>query len=176
MSRRALSSPEFTLADEGVRLVGRILEAEFASVLELRPDLNAFLVRASVGWSEKVKGATGLTTGPDTHAGAAVIADRPVVIEDSRTDIRFSASRPLHEEGVVSGASDHPRPRRPLWSDERAHNPPPLIRRARYGAHRPHRGVDPAGSLPAGSAVARVLQRRGPSHGVGERLGTTVRP
>ncbi len=82
-----------------------ILEVDFASVLELRPELNAFRVRASVGWSEKVKSGTGLATGPDTHAGAAVIADRPVVIEDLRTDTRFSASRPLHEEGVISGAS-----------------------------------------------------------------------
>ena len=105
-SRLALSNPSFSsLSDEAVRLLAATLETEYAAVLELVPDLDAFLIRAGVGWTKDLLGTATIGPGTDTHAGAALRAGEPIVLADLRQDSRFSHSQLLHERGVVSGVS-----------------------------------------------------------------------
>jgi PAS domain S-box-containing protein len=43
--------------------------------------------------------------GPDSQAGYTLLSNAPVIVEDLRTESRFSGPRLLHDHGVVSGMS-----------------------------------------------------------------------
>ncbi len=106
LSRQVLSSPDFDiLAEEAVRLSAETLELEYASVLELRPELGAFVLRAGSGWGRELRGTSLVRVGPDTYAGAALLADQTVVVEEGRSDAHDDGSRRLHASGVVVGAT-----------------------------------------------------------------------
>ncbi len=90
---------------EAVALVAQTLEVEYCKVLELLPDGKALLLRWGVGWQEGLVGRATVGTGTDSQAGYTLLSDQPVVVEDLRTEKRFSGPPLLHEHGVVSGMS-----------------------------------------------------------------------
>jgi PAS domain S-box-containing protein len=94
-----------TLMDQAVSLVARTLEVEYAKVLELLPDGKALLLRAGVGWKEGVVGQAAVDAGRQSQAGYTLLSDGPVIVEDLRTETRFSGPPLLHDHGVVSGLS-----------------------------------------------------------------------
>ena len=78
---------------------------EYCKILELLPDGKALLLRAGVGWKEGCVGHATVDTGTNSQAGYTLISDKPVIVDDMRTEKRFSAPSLLVDHGVVSGMS-----------------------------------------------------------------------
>jgi PAS domain S-box-containing protein len=91
--------------DEAVDLVAQTLDVEFCKVLELLPGGKALVLRSGVGWKEGLVGHATVGSGKDSQAGYTLVAGEPVVVEDLRTETRFSGPPLLHEHNVVSGMS-----------------------------------------------------------------------
>jgi two-component system cell cycle sensor histidine kinase/response regulator CckA len=94
-----------TLMTDAVRIVAQTLGVEYSKVLELLPDGSALLLRAGVGWQEGLVGRATVGAGMDSQAGYTLASNEPVIVEDLRTESRFSGPQLLHEHGVVSGMS-----------------------------------------------------------------------
>ena len=94
-----------TLMNEAVVCVAQSLEVEYSKVLELLPDGNALLLKAGVGWQAGLVGQETVDAATDSQAGYTLLSREPVIVEDLRTEKRFSGPRLLHEHGVVSGLS-----------------------------------------------------------------------
>ncbi|MCC6174013.1 MAG: GAF domain-containing protein [Chloroflexi bacterium] len=93
------------LMEHAVRMVTATLGVEFAKVLELRPDEGILVLRAGAGWPEDAPESTPLETGSNTQAGYTLRTGGPVVVDDLRTETRFTGPSLLHRFGVVSGMS-----------------------------------------------------------------------
>jgi PAS domain S-box-containing protein len=91
--------------DDTVTLVAQTLDVEYCKVLELLPDGKALLLRSGIGWKEGLVGQGTVGAGTDSQAGYTLVSNQPVIVEDLRTETRFSGPPLLHEHGVVSGMS-----------------------------------------------------------------------
>jgi PAS domain S-box-containing protein len=107
IGRLALAGGELKdLFAEAVSLVARTLGVEYCKVLELLPDGDALILRAGVGWEEEhLVGQATVSAGKESQAGFTLCSDEPVVVEDLRTETRFSGSPLLRDHRVVSGMS-----------------------------------------------------------------------
>ena len=106
LGQQALAgAPVADLMDAAVALATRTLDANFGSVLELRPESRTLLLRAGLGWRDGSVGRTILPADPDTHAGYALRSPGPVVVEDLASDTRFGSAPLLTPHGVVSSLS-----------------------------------------------------------------------
>ncbi|HYA17948.1 MAG TPA: SpoIIE family protein phosphatase [Bryobacteraceae bacterium] len=97
--------PSQKVMEEAVVLTAKTLGIEYCKVLELLPDDKELLLRAGVGWKEGLVGHATVPTGLDSQAGFTLLSEQPVVVEDLRTETRFSGPPLLHDHGVVSGMS-----------------------------------------------------------------------
>lgn len=93
------------LFNSAVELISRNLQVEFGKILELRPQGDGLLLRAGVGWRPGLVGAAVVDAGRDSQAGYTLSVAKPVIVEDLRTETRFSSPALLREHGVVSGLS-----------------------------------------------------------------------
>ena len=93
------------LMDATVEAVANALSVEFCKVLELRPGGDALLLRAGVGWADGLVGHATVDAGLDSQAGYTLISNDPVVVEDLRSETRFTGPPLLLDHGVVSGIS-----------------------------------------------------------------------
>src|ERR1019366_8988957 len=89
--------------DDAVVLVAQTLDVEYCKVLELLPDGKALLLRSGVGWRDGLVGTATVGSGTDSQAGNTLLSGQPVMVEDLRTEQRFSGPPLLQEHGVVSG-------------------------------------------------------------------------
>ena len=105
LGARAIQGDLPELMREAVALTARILDVEYAKILELRPTSEDLLLRAGVGWKEGVVGNAIVDMGRDSQAGYVLRSNSPVVVEDLRTETRFRGTELLHEHGVRSGVS-----------------------------------------------------------------------
>ncbi len=106
LGQRALAGTDLsTLMDETTAIVAQTLEVEYCKVLELLPNGDALLLRAGVGWQEGLVGQATTGTGIDSQAGYTLLSNGPVIVEDLRTETRFSAPPLLRDHQVVSGIS-----------------------------------------------------------------------
>ncbi len=106
LGQRALAGTDpARLMDEAVALVAQTLEVELCKVLELLPDGTALRLRAGVGWHAGLVGDATVGAGTDSQAGYTLISHEPVIVEDLRSESRFSGPPLLHDHGVVSGLS-----------------------------------------------------------------------
>jgi len=105
IGRLALIGTELKeLFAEAVTLVERTLGVEYCEVLELLPDGDALILRAGVGWKEEYPvGQATVSAAKESQAGFTLLSDEPVIVEDLRTETRFSGPPLLHDHGVVSG-------------------------------------------------------------------------
>ncbi|MPZ23891.1 MAG: PAS domain S-box protein [Dehalococcoidia bacterium] len=92
-----------TLMDESVKRVATSLDVEHAQVLELASSGESLLLRAGVGWREGLVGNVSVSAGTQSQAGYTIASNRPVIVDDLRTEQRFSSPPILFEHGVVSG-------------------------------------------------------------------------
>src|SRR2546423_5295801 len=104
LGQQALAgAPVRDLMDAAVGFAARVLEVEFASVLEFRPESRTLVLRAGVGWGDTSRVI--IPADADSHAGYTLRAAGPVVVEDLATDTRFASAALLTERGVVSSLS-----------------------------------------------------------------------
>lgn len=104
------------LEQNAVELIANVLNVPLVKLLELLPDGREFLLRAGVGWHDGLVGHATLSAGLDSQAGYTLHASRPVVVgdltthepvivDDLKTETRFSGPALLIDHGVVSGVS-----------------------------------------------------------------------
>jgi PAS domain S-box-containing protein len=101
---RALAGTDLkSLMDEAVALVARTLEIEYSEVLEILPGDEELLIVAGVGWEEGIVGNTTVSAGFGSQAGYTLLVNKPVIVEDLRTETRFRPPPLLQEREAVSG-------------------------------------------------------------------------
>ena len=107
LGKRALSTTTGIqdLLRQAVESVVGVLGVEYSEVLELLPSSEELLLRTGVGWKEDLVEQTTVGTGRDSHAGYTLLTNEPVIIEDLRSETRFSGSPLLLEHGVIGGMS-----------------------------------------------------------------------
>ena len=106
LSRCALANEESpAFFDTVARVVARALTVEFCGMLQLLPDQRALKMVAGVGWREGLAGHAVLALEPDSDADYTLAREQPVIVEDLRTEGRFSKAALLRDHGVVSGLS-----------------------------------------------------------------------
>lgn len=93
------------LFQEAVNCVAETLGMEYCKVLQLMPGRNSLLLRAGVGWKEGLVGHALVGTEMDSQAGYTLFIDEPVIVDNLRTETRFSGPTLLHDHQVVSGMS-----------------------------------------------------------------------
>ncbi len=102
----ALSNIELSeLFDKTVNVLAQTLGVEYCKILELLPDAKALLLRSGVGWRRAIVGQTTVGAQKESHAGYTLVSDKPVIVDDSRTETRFSSPALLRDHNVVSGVS-----------------------------------------------------------------------
>jgi PAS domain S-box-containing protein len=106
LGQNALSGRDLiTLMNEAVSLISQALQVEYSKVLELLSSGDELLLRSGVGWSEGLVGHAIVSAGLDSQAGYTLATDEPVIVENLRTDPRFTGPPLLIEHGVISGLS-----------------------------------------------------------------------
>ncbi|MDV2481246.1 PAS domain S-box protein [Methanoculleus sp. Wushi-C6] len=106
LGRFALAGAEPSdLMDAAVSAVAEHLGVEYAKVLRYLPDEDAFLLEAAVGFNRGMIGMKKVEGGTDSQAGYTLLSHEPVIVEDLRTEARFSGPPLLRDEGIVSGIS-----------------------------------------------------------------------
>lgn len=104
LGERALTEVDLQkFLDEAVETIAAMLDIELVKILELVPGDAELLLRAGVGWAPGIVGAALVSTGRDSQSGFTLASGRPVVVEDLRTETRFSGQPLLHDHGVISG-------------------------------------------------------------------------
>jgi len=93
------------LMDAAVRMVAGHLEVEYAKVLRYLPGEDAFVLEAAVGFSSALLGTACAEGGTDSQAGYTLLSHEPVIVEDLRTETRFTGPALLRDEGIASGIS-----------------------------------------------------------------------
>jgi PAS domain S-box-containing protein len=91
--------------EKAVAAVAKTLDVEFCKVLQLLPDGRELLLQAGVGWHEGLVGRAKVKADTASQAGYTLQCAQPVIVEDGRTETRFSLPPLLLEHGVVSGIS-----------------------------------------------------------------------
>jgi PAS domain S-box-containing protein len=106
LGRLALSGIEIgALLDEAVKETAVVLNVEFCKLLELTANKQSLLLRAGVGWNRGLVGNALISLGLNSQAGYTLRSSEPVVVEDLRTEQRFSGPALLVDHDVVSGMS-----------------------------------------------------------------------
>jgi len=93
------------LFGEACALVGRVLEAELVSVLELAADGGTLKVIAGNGWRPGIVGELVIGAANDSQSGYTIASGGPVIVADLATEERFKIPPSLPEHGAVSGMS-----------------------------------------------------------------------
>ncbi|MFC6825979.1 PAS domain S-box protein [Halopelagius fulvigenes] len=106
LGQRALETDDLDqLMRDAVAAVAETLDVEYAKVLELLPDGEEVFLRQGVGWRDGLVGSATVPTDRDSQAGYTLLSEAPVVVDDLRTEERFSGPELLTDHGVVSGIS-----------------------------------------------------------------------
>ncbi|ARS88830.1 GAF domain-containing protein [Natrarchaeobaculum aegyptiacum] len=85
--------------------IAEILDSDYAKVLELLPDRDEMILRQGFGWRDGLVGDTTVPTEVDSQAGYTLLSEEPTIVNDLRTDERFSGPELLTNHNVVSGVS-----------------------------------------------------------------------
>jgi PAS domain S-box-containing protein len=93
------------LAQRAVDEVARLLDADFAKVLELNKEGTSFVLRAGHGFDPGLIGSAVVPATSDTQAGFTLEADEGLVVENLKEEARFKGAALLHRHEVCSGLS-----------------------------------------------------------------------
>jgi PAS domain S-box-containing protein len=106
LSQQALSGVTIDrLLDQSCILLAKTLKLPLTKVLVLNAAENQFLLQAGYGWDKGVVGHFTVPAGPESQAGYTLIVEEPVVVENFRTEDRFSQPALLKRHNVMSGMS-----------------------------------------------------------------------
>jgi diguanylate cyclase (GGDEF)-like protein len=104
IGQRALSEVALTpLLNEAVSMVAETLAIDLITVLELRAEDDAMLMRAGVGWPPGFIGSHMVPFNEASQAAMAIRSESPVVVDDYATEIRFKGAEALRNQGARSG-------------------------------------------------------------------------
>ena len=107
LGQRALADDDFpALLDHAVRQIAETLETEYCKVLELPPDGETLILRAGVGWRDGLVGKATVDAGANSQAGFTLASGAPVLVEDLRTETRFTGLPLPRDPGGVGGVRD----------------------------------------------------------------------
>ncbi|WP_254861878.1 ATP-binding protein [Halovivax gelatinilyticus] len=106
LGQRALETDDLDqLMADACAVITEVLDTEYAKVLELTPDGDSVLLRQGVGWQEGLVGSASVPTDRDSQAGYTLLTEAPVIVEDLRTETRFSGPELLTDHDVRAGIS-----------------------------------------------------------------------
>ena len=106
LGQQALETDDLDqLMHDAAAAVAETLDNEYAKVLELLPGGEAVLLRQGVGWRDGLVGQARVPTDRDSQAGYTLLSEQPVIVDDLRTEDRFSGPELLTSHDVVSGIS-----------------------------------------------------------------------
>ena len=106
LGHKALTSDNSSeFMNEVVIKVAETLNNEYCKILKLLPDEKQLLLLSGIGWKDKIVGHTKIHTGIDTQEGYTLNSNKPVIVDDLKTEKRFSGHQLLHDHNVVSGLS-----------------------------------------------------------------------
>lgn len=91
------------LIDESVQRLSRLLQCEYAKVMEVLADGRSIVFRSSVGWSSEVADNRVISVDSDSQAGTTLRSREPVIVENLPEDDRFEFTPQLRAHGVMSG-------------------------------------------------------------------------
>jgi len=105
LSQRALLSVDLQeLLNETCARIARTLSVDFCNVLELIPEKQQMLFRASAGWEESMLRSS-LDLEPDSQFLYVLSENQPIRIIELSKETRFRAAKILVENKIVSGIS-----------------------------------------------------------------------
>lgn len=104
------------IMDKAVDFATKTLNANFASIIELMPDKNSFLLKSGFGWKPGYVGQTFIPVGLSSLGGYTLLSSKPaiegnlkthqaVISADLRSDQRFQCAPYLLDHLAVSGMS-----------------------------------------------------------------------
>jgi PAS domain S-box-containing protein len=106
LGRRALETDDLgRFMGEATDAVAATLGVEYAKVLERRSGGDELLLRRGVGWHDGLVGEATVPADRGSQAGYTLLTEQPIVVDDLRTEERFSGPDLLVDHGVVSGIS-----------------------------------------------------------------------
>ncbi|QLG48783.1 PAS domain S-box protein [Natrinema halophilum] len=106
LGQQALSTEDIDrLMHDASVAVAETLDADYCKVLELLPGGDEVLLRQGVGWQTGLVGTATVPTDRDSQAGYTLLSEEPVIVDDLRTEPRFSGPDLLVDHDVRSGIS-----------------------------------------------------------------------
>jgi PAS domain S-box-containing protein len=106
LGQRALAHSDVdALLQDTVGLIAQAFEAECCMILERQSTGDALLLRAGVGWQPGAVGHTVLAGGMQSQASYTLSLNDSVIVEDLRTETRFTGCPLLSQHGIISGIS-----------------------------------------------------------------------
>ncbi|WP_222913032.1 PAS domain S-box protein [Natrinema sp. SYSU A 869] len=106
LGQQALETDDLDqLMQDAAVAVAETLDNEYAKVLELLPDGDEVFLRQGIGWREGLVGNATVPTDLDSQAGYTLLSEQPIIVDDLRTEERFSGPDLLINHDVVSGIS-----------------------------------------------------------------------
>lgn len=93
------------LLHEATVAIAETLDSDYAKVLELLPGEDEMILRQGVGWRDGLVGDATVPAAVDSQAGYTLLSEEPIIVDDLRTDERFSGPELLTSHNVVSGIS-----------------------------------------------------------------------
>lgn len=88
-----------------VNAIANALNVDLCKILELLPSKEALLLRAGVGWKKGLVGTATVGSEKNSQAGYTLLTRAPVIVEDLRSETRFSGPKLLFDHHVASGLS-----------------------------------------------------------------------
>ncbi|WP_312907412.1 sensor histidine kinase [Natronosalvus caseinilyticus] len=114
------------LMHEAAQRVRAALDIEYCKVLDLDPQADELLLRQGVGWKPGlVGGATVSAIEADSQAAYTLASDRPIIVEDLKSETRFTGPDLLRNHDVRSGISTIIGPSNDPWGILGAHDTDP---------------------------------------------------
>ncbi|QCJ47861.1 PAS domain-containing protein [Haloprofundus sp. MHR1] len=106
LGQQALEADDLdALMRDATAAVAETLDCEYCKVLELLPDGETLFLRQGVGWRGDLVGAATIPADRASQAGYTLATEGPVVVDDLRSEERFSGPGLLTDHDIVSGIS-----------------------------------------------------------------------
>ncbi|MFM6195159.1 MAG: PAS domain S-box protein [Planktothrix sp.] len=93
------------LLEKVVSLVGQTLTISYVQIWELLPNENTFLLTAGSGWRSGCVGRITVGNGRRSQIGYTLLQKEPIIVDDLRTETRFSGCTLFYNHNIVSGVS-----------------------------------------------------------------------
>ncbi|WP_164730675.1 sensor histidine kinase [Pelagibacterium montanilacus] len=91
--------------DRAVDVAADVLDVPLTKILLFAGTADHLRLASGRGWHDGLVGNATVGTELQSQAGYTLVAKSPVIVEDLRTETRFSGPELLHEHGVRSGIS-----------------------------------------------------------------------